>query len=148
MSTVVRGQTIQVSVEMVTEECCNCGVIFAMTRDFKDEKLKYRNDHNRRSFYCPNGHSQFYLGETEEQKLKRQLREKVERENYLRSQLESSREEANHQRNRANGYKGLATKVGRRAKAGVCPCCNRSFENLRRHMQSQHPTFTEEGEHA
>lgn len=25
--------------------------------------------------------------------------------------------------------------------AGVCPCCSRSFENLQRHIASQHPTF-------
>lgn len=25
---------------------------------------------------------------------------------------------------------------------GVCPCCNRSFTNVRRHMTSQHPDYT------
>lgn len=55
---------------------------------------------------------------------------------------EELREEAKRERNRANGYKGHATRITKRAKAGVCPCCNRSFENLRRHMASQHPTFT------
>ncbi|WP_165394478.1 helix-turn-helix domain-containing protein [Pseudoxanthomonas winnipegensis] len=24
---------------------------------------------------------------------------------------------------------------------GVCPCCNRTFENLRRHMHDKHPEF-------
>jgi hypothetical protein len=23
----------------------------------------------------------------------------------------------------------------------VCPCCRRTFQNLMRHMQTQHPTF-------
>lgn len=27
--------------------------------------------------------------------------------------------------------------------AGVCPCCNRTFKNLARHMAGQHPGFTE-----
>ena len=27
------------------------------------------------------------------------------------------------------------------AKAGVCPCCNRSFSNLRRHIQAKHKEF-------
>lgn len=24
---------------------------------------------------------------------------------------------------------------------GVCPCCNRSFENVARHMRTQHPDY-------
>ena len=27
---------------------------------------------------------------------------------------------------------------------GVCPCCNRSFENLRNHMHTQHPDYGQE----
>lgn len=27
---------------------------------------------------------------------------------------------------------------------GVCPCCNRHFENLERHMKGQHPDFQPE----
>ncbi|MFL6728077.1 MAG: hypothetical protein ACJ8FS_16415 [Sphingomicrobium sp.] len=142
MAVAVRGTTIKVAVEMVIEECCNCGVMFAMTKDFKNEKLKYRNDHNRRGFYCPNGHVQFYLGETEEQRLKRekkQLEVAIEREARWRREAQ---QRAEHERHRANGYKGHATRITKRAKAGLCPCCNRSFENLRRHMTTQHPQFT------
>jgi hypothetical protein len=27
---------------------------------------------------------------------------------------------------------------------GVCPCCNRSFTNLRRHMTTKHPEYPKE----
>jgi hypothetical protein len=27
----------------------------------------------------------------------------------------------------------------------VCPCCNRSFQNLRRHMATKHPEFNAPG---
>jgi hypothetical protein len=142
MSVTVRGQVIQVAVEMVTEECCNCGVMFAMTKDFKDEKLKYRNSPNRKTFYCPNGHAQHYLGETEETKLKRELqqeRERAEREERLRRRAQ---DEATHERHRANGYKGHATRITKRVKAGVCICCNRTFQDLARHMATKHPQLT------
>lgn len=127
---------------MVIEECCNCGMIFAMTKDFKNEKLKYRHSSNRKSFYCPNGHPQFYTGETEEQKLKREL-EKAERDKgwYERRYKEESKR-ADHEQHRANGYKGHATRITKRAKAGVCPCCNRTFKQLAAHMATQHPQFT------
>jgi hypothetical protein len=54
----------------------------------------------------------------------------------------SEREIAERERRRANGYKGHATRITKRAKAGVCPCCNRTFKQLAAHMASQHPTFT------
>ncbi len=33
--------------------------------------------------------------------------------------------------------------------SGVCPCCNRTFQNLARHIAGQHPDFAEPagGEH-
>jgi hypothetical protein len=40
--------------------------------------------------------------------------------------------------------KGHVTRKKRqleRVASGVCPCCNRSFVNLRRHMKTQHPEF-------
>lgn len=41
--------------------------------------------------------------------------------------------------------KGQNTRLKKRIAAGVCPCCNRSFANLREHMAGQHPDFTGEG---
>lgn len=64
------------------EECCNCGMPFAVTTDFKNRRLK---DH--KSFYCPMGHGQHYTGETEEQNLRRQL----SREREKASQAETGR---------------------------------------------------------
>ena len=42
--------------------------------------------------------------------------------------------------------KGQISKLKKRASAGVCPCCNRSFQNLRRHMGNKHPEFVGEQE--
>jgi hypothetical protein len=36
------------------------------------------------------------------------------------------------------------TKIKNRVGHGVCPCCTRSFQNLARHMASEHPTFAAE----
>ncbi len=55
-------------IEFVTVECCNCGMPFAMTRDFKRRRL---DDH--KLFHCPAGHSQYYTGKSEAEKLKEQL---------------------------------------------------------------------------
>ena len=49
----------------VTETCCNCSMPFAMTEDFQKARRQ-----DRKTFYCPAGHGQRYVGKTEEQKLK------------------------------------------------------------------------------
>lgn len=138
----VRGQTFSAAIDMVVEQCCNCGVTFAMTKDFKDEKLKYRDNHNRRSFYCPNGHPQWYLGETEEQKLKRELAQTENDKKWYERRYKEESQRADHERHRANGYKGHATRITKRVKAGVCICCNRTFKDLAAHMATKHPTLT------
>lgn len=36
-----------------------------------------------------------------------------------------------------------AERLRRRTAAGVCPCCNRSFVQLARHMKTKHPDHVE-----
>ena len=37
--------------------------------------------------------------------------------------------------------KGAKTKLKKRIANGVCPCCNRTFVNVQRHMATQHKDF-------
>ena len=46
--------------------CCNCGVSFWITTAHNKELISCHN-----SFYCPNGHRQSYVGETDKQKLEK-----------------------------------------------------------------------------
>lgn len=140
----LRLKTITCEQQLITETCYSCGILFAMTKEFRDERLK-----DRRSFWCPNGHSQAYVGRTEAQKLKEQLEEErrqrqsaQQRVAYYQDEAREAKERAEHERRRANGYKGHATRITKRAKAGVCPCCNRTFKQLAQHMATQHPQFT------
>jgi len=126
----MRGSTINVGVTLVTEECFSCGVMFAFP-DHLREKLMANHS---LSFYCPNGHQQHYTGKTEADK-QRERAERVERrlanrDEDLRSAIASNR-----------AMRGQVTKLKKRVANGVCPCCNRSFANLERHMSGQHPEF-------
>lgn len=38
-------------------------------------------------------------------------------------------------------HKGHTTRLKNRIAAGVCPCCQRTFVNLARHMKGQHPNY-------
>ena len=54
------------------------------------------------------------------------------------SALREAREGAER---RASAARGQVTKLKNRAAAGVCPCCNRQFQNLKNHMATKHPEF-------
>lgn len=111
------------------EHCYRCGVPFAMTTDFQKRRLK-----DRKSFYCPAGHAQHYIGKTAEQKLKAELRE-------ANSRADQHRREAYEQRQRTASISRSYSRVRERVRNGVCPCCNRTFENLARHMATKHPDY-------
>lgn len=132
----VRGTVIKVDVNLVTETCCACGVVFAMAEEFYDECQRAKRD---KSFYCPNGHSQFYTGKSDAQIIK-ELKSRVEAE---QDNAKFWREQEAAAQRRVNAARGQITKIKKRVGNGVCPCCNRQFVQLERHMKSQHPDFVE-----
>ena len=96
-------------------------------------------------FYCPHGHRAHYAeGETNEAKLRRErdrlAQQVAQRDDEIKRQREL-REAAERQ---AAAARGQVTKLKKRVTAGVCPCCNRTFAKLQRHMATKHPTFTAE----
>lgn len=112
-----------------TETCCKCGMAFAMPIDFQARR---RDDKD--TFYCPAGHGQHYTGKTEEQKLRDALAQRDAALARERGRSQSLKDQRDH-----------ITKAHRKMRArvmnGVCPCCNRSFANLREHMATQHADF-------
>ena len=112
-----------------TITCCNCGIDFSVPEHW----LKCRrNDH--KWFYCPNGHQQYFAQESTEEKAIRRAQRAEQNLAY-----ESERADASERSARA--FKGQVTKLKRRASAGVCPCCKRTFSNMVAHMKTKHPEF-------
>ena len=103
----------------------SCGIMFAIDDAYDDRRRR-----DLRSFYCPNGHSLSYSGESDTAKIKRL----TSRERHLTDQLEAT--------NRSNSaLKGVVTRKTNqldRVENGVCPHCKRSFANLRRHIDNKH----------
>lgn len=120
-----RGRILLVGVgeRLVTETCYSCGVLFAMVEDFYDHRQS-----DRKNFYCPNGHAQHYVGKTDAQKLQ----EAEAREVALKDQLGAAIRDAEQARVQL-------LRDRQRYANGVCPCCNRYFPNVHRHMTTQHP---------
>src|SRR5579859_292105 len=116
------------TVEFFQEECCSCHMVFLMTADFQ-KAMKATGA----TFYCPAGHNQHYT-KTDLQVL----RERLERSEREAAQLREAKSGAERARDRAE--KSIK-RLRKRSAAGVCPCCNRTFEQLANHMKQKHSQF-------
>lgn len=132
------GARFAADATLVVVACSVCGVTYAIPASFDRSARKYRGDTaNGWKICCPFGHTWWYVGETEKARLKR------ERDN-ARNALHATRELLRHEERSHAATRGHVTRKRKelaRVKAGVCPCCNRTFQNLGRHMASQHPEF-------
>lgn len=120
--------------------CAECQMSFWLTDEFH---LTMKQTHY--TFYCPAGHKNFYpVGESETDKLRRERDRLKQEQAWYADRLRD--EQANRQlaERRTAAAKGQVTKLKKRAAAGVCPCCNRTFTDLARHMAGQHPGFVSE----
>lgn len=125
---------------LVRVKCCVCQEQFGIDRPTYD--LLQRQAEAVR-FYCPHGHKQFFAsGETEAEKLRRERDRLKQQMARVEDDRRRADERAEAERRRAAAFKGQATRLRTRAKAGICPCCNRHFTALERHMATKHPDFT------
>lgn len=134
--------TIDRVIEFTVIECGHCAVQFGLTTSMYKRVFSAKE-----WFYCPNGHKVRYAGESDHDKAQRlagQLdQERTRVENLRRSERVLSQRADYAQRAR----KAVSTrlrKVKNRVGNGVCPCCNRTFSALAKHMESQHPHYAAE----
>lgn len=113
--------------------CCGeCGIEFHVPQHFYDERRK-----TGKGWHCPNGHSRVFR-ESDADKFRRE-RDQAKQEI---ARIEQEREE---QRARAEKAERATARLKKRASAGTCPCCNRTFANMAEHMKGQHPEFVADG---
>lgn len=117
------------------ETCINCGVEFCVLDFFQTRRRE-----DKRSFFCPNGHSMVYC-ESEADKLRKELdiaKKDADWQRQRRQQVEKDREAVQR---RLTAQFGENTKLRRRIGNGVCPCCHRTFKQVQRHMMNKHPDY-------
>lgn len=141
-----RGATWGIRVDLVVEHCCNCAMPFAMPRTVHEELLEHStaSPNPTKTFYCPAGHPQQYTGKTAEQKLREEKESLERRLKWAREHGEQIRERALKAERSASALRGVVTRTKKRVGNGVCPCCNRTFESLARHMASKHPDYRDD----
>lgn len=106
--------------------CWVCGIKFAMPRPYSQRKRE-----NGGGFSCPNG-DRLAFGESELDKIRRER-------DRLQQRIAQKDDDISAAERRVTAAKGQITRLKNRANAGVCPCCNRTFSNMARHMKTQHP---------
>lgn len=111
---------------------CDCGVSYALDDAF----IRSRQESHKR-FYCPNGCLRVYPAENEKERLQRQLADERRRAMYAESDRDCLKFSLRSQ-------KAAKTRLKNRIAKGICPCCKRTFKNVQRHMESQHPEFAQE----
>ena len=120
------GQTIQQTINLETETCAGCGIGFAMPA-----WLMKRARETGELFYCPRGCSMSYT-KSEVQRL----REKLDAQTKTATLMAARAHAAEMAEQKAQTE---IRRMKKRASAGVCPCCNRTFQQLARHMKTKHP---------
>jgi hypothetical protein len=115
---------------------CWCGIQMAIPSDLFSIATRQEDF----TVWCPLGHK-FVYGDTTEGRLKEERRRRKEAERAKTATRELLEfEQRSHAATR--GHVTRKKKQLARVSAGVCPCCNRSFANLARHMAGKHPDFT------
>lgn len=119
----------QTTIQIIAQWCDHpggCGIAYGLPEGFIEAR---RKDH--KTWHCPNGCKAHYpAGKTDEQKL----REAAARETALKDQLAAAIRDAEDTR-------VALLRDRQRFANGVCPCCNRTFQNVLRHMRGEHPDY-------
>lgn len=91
-------------------------------------------------FFCRWGHGQvFAAGKTEAEVAREERDEERRRRERLEQENARLAFEANESAEAARKAEAETARLKKRAGAGICPCCNRTFTQLARHMQAKHP---------
>lgn len=122
-------ETITYTGELVVVTCW-CGIKHAVPSDLRAYQL-----HHRSEVFCPLGHG--YVPRTKS--LEKQLDAARQELRRAWQRVDAERDLRNAEERSHAATKGHLTRHRRRTAAGVCPCCNRTFQNLSQHMHSEHP---------
>lgn len=121
-------------------DCCSCHATFAIT---EGSERRLRNSHE--TFWCPYcGCGQSWQRESETERLRKKVAQLEDECKWADNRRRNAENETEAERRSKAAYKGQLTKVRRKVANGSCPCCNRHFENLQRHMQTKHPEYVAE----
>lgn len=132
------GQRFNTDTTLVVVSCASCFVKYAIPDSFNRSAIAYPGDSdNGWDICCPFGHTWHYTGES----IRDKLNAERDRATRLAAELDQSKASLRGTKMNAARTRKELKSVKERVAHGVCPCCNRTFKQLARHMASQHPNY-------
>lgn len=93
-------------------------------------------------FYCTVcSKLQYWTDKSDIEKLKATLVTIIDQRDTARRMTNEQRAKVKQKTRQLAAQKGVTTRIKNRIANGVCPCCQRTFKNLARHMKGQHPNY-------
>ena len=133
MSTVTENQGILV----VTR--CWCGVQHAVPSNLRDLQVRQHDNGGAiPPIFCPLGHKHYPAGPSKAKEFEQRLQRECAAHDQTRAHLQDAE-------NQRRAEKAAKTRLKTRIANGVCPCCHRTFANLRRHIKAKHPDYNKPG---
>lgn len=126
-------KTIERTVELSIVNCGECGGSYAINARYRSQCRDKGTGWTCPYCKCSWGYYKNNRHKDLEDQLERAQRD---RDHYL-SQVSHARRQRDNAR---NSHK----KMRNRVKNGVCPCCNRTFQNLLKHMRTKHPEISDD----
>lgn len=122
--------------------CANCGSKFGICSQLHKRACLNADGH----IFCPACGEQNCWRESESDMLRKQLRSEQDQLSAERARHDQTRAELQHTENRRRAECAAKTRIKNRVAKGVCPCCNRHFDNLQSHMETKHPNYSQQGD--
>lgn len=116
-------------IKYVATHCITCGVLYIVPEAQWEHQSRHGGFHQ-----CTNGHRQGWeKGGTEFDKIKRER-------DRLQQLIAMKDDEIAAEKRTTKRAVSETKRIKKRVHAGVCPECNRTFQNLAVHMATQHST--------
>lgn len=136
---IASGIRVAFSSSLQVLNCHKCGGTYAMSNYYLEER---RDDGV--GWVCPYCQAGTAYCKSEADRLRAELTKQKRSTDYQRREKEKYLQQRNTLEHSRNGMKGVLVREQKklaRVRKGVCPCCNRHFKNVQRHMDSQHPHY-------
>ncbi len=129
------GLPLQLPITLTSIDCGECGGSYAINERYRQQCA----DHGR-AWTCPYCRCSWgYSGNGALQKAQKELEAERARKQAALERANQAEEAKRIAEAMEQRHKAELSRLKKRAAAGVCPCCNRTFKQLAAHMKNKHP---------
>ncbi len=133
-------EEMSVDVTLQKIQCKSCGGVYAISephRKYLQEVGGYWScPYCRQSWGFRKESSDLEIAKKEAKRYRNYLAGEKARHDQTKASLKAHKASL-------KAHKAAKTRLKNRIAKGICPCCNRFFDNLQRHISKEHPNFVD-----